>query len=54
MKESLRAPWGIPISDADLEKLKVGVKSRNVDDKWAVLNDDLDKDGNISIHTLPS
>jgi hypothetical protein len=54
MKEPLTAPWGLPISDADLEKLKVGVKSRNMDDKWDVLNEDPDKDGNISIHILRS
>jgi hypothetical protein len=52
MKEPLIAPWGLPISDADLEKLKVGFKSRNWDDKWDVLNEDPDKDGNISIHIL--
>ncbi|KIM99754.1 hypothetical protein OIDMADRAFT_200934 [Oidiodendron maius Zn] len=54
MKEPLTELWGIPISDADLEKLKVGVKSRNMDDKWDVLNEDPDKDGNISIHILRS
>lgn len=52
MKEPLTAPWDVLISDADLEKLKVGFKSRNMDDKWDVLNEDPDKDGNISIHIL--
>ena len=54
MKEPLTAPWDVPISDADLEKLKVGVKSRDMDDRWDVLNEDPDKDGNISIHILRS
>jgi hypothetical protein len=27
MKEPLTAPWGLPISDADVEKLKVGFKA---------------------------
>ena len=54
MKEPLIAPWGLPISDADLEKLKVGFRSQSMDDRWDVLNEDPDKDGNISIHILRS
>ena len=38
MKDPLTAHWGLLISDADLERLKVGVKSRNMDDKCSVLN----------------
>ncbi|KAK7419308.1 hypothetical protein QQX98_003460 [Neonectria punicea] len=54
MKEPLTAAWGLPISDADVEKLKVGVKSRSMDDKWDILVEDPDENGNISIHILRS
>lgn len=54
MKKPLTAPWGLPISDADLEKLKFGLQSRNMDDKWNILIEDPDENGNISIHILRS
>ncbi|KAH7129608.1 hypothetical protein B0J13DRAFT_139700 [Dactylonectria estremocensis] len=54
MKEPLTAPWGLPISDADVEKLKVGFKSRSMDDKWDMLIEDPDENGNISLHILRS
>jgi hypothetical protein len=54
MKESLTAPWGLPISGADVEKLKVGFKSRSMDDKWDMLIEDPDENGNISLHILRS
>ncbi|KAH6646236.1 hypothetical protein BKA67DRAFT_541212 [Truncatella angustata] len=52
MKEPLTAPWGLSISDADVEKLKVGFKSRSMDDKWDMLIEDPDENGNISLHIL--
>ncbi|KAL6410907.1 hypothetical protein AUP68_07339 [Ilyonectria robusta] len=52
MKEPLTAPLDVPISDADVEKLKVGVKSRSMDDKWDILVEDLDENGGISIHII--
>lgn len=52
MKEPLTAPWGLPISDADVEKLKVGFKSRSMDDKWDLLVEDPDEQGNVSIHII--
>ncbi|KAI0119019.1 hypothetical protein F4814DRAFT_410239 [Daldinia grandis] len=54
MKEPLTAPWGLPISDADVEKLKVGFKSQSMDDKWDMLVEDPDEDGNISLHIIRS
>lgn len=54
MKEPLTAPWGLPISDADVEKLKVGFKSRSMDDRWDMLIEDPDENGNISLHILRS
>ncbi|ROV98695.1 hypothetical protein VMCG_06775 [Cytospora schulzeri] len=54
MKEPLTAPWGLPISDADVEKLKVGLKSRSMDEKWDMLVEDPDEKGNVSIHILRS
>ncbi len=52
MKEPLTAPWDLPISDADVEKLKVGFKSRSMDDKWDILIEDPDENDNISIHII--
>jgi hypothetical protein len=52
MKEALTAPWDLPISDADVEKLKTGFKSKNMDDKWDFLVEDPDKNGNISLHII--
>lgn len=52
MKEPLTAPWGLPISDADVAKLKVGFKSRSMDDKWDLLVEDPDESGGISIHII--
>ena len=54
MKKPLTAPWGLPISDADVEKLKVGFKSRSMNDKWDMLIEDPDENGNISLHILRS
>ncbi|KAI8964183.1 hypothetical protein F5Y11DRAFT_316844 [Daldinia sp. FL1419] len=54
MKEPLRASWGLPISDEDLEKLKIGFKSKSMDDKWNILVEDPDENGKISIHILRS
>ncbi|ROW14395.1 hypothetical protein VPNG_03975 [Cytospora leucostoma] len=54
MKEPLTAPWGLPISDADVEKLKVGFRSRDMEDRWDILIEDPDEKGNVSIHILRS
>lgn len=54
MKKPLTAPWDLPISDADVEKLKVGFKCRIMDDKWDMLIEDPDENGNISLHILRS
>ncbi|KAK2611934.1 hypothetical protein QQS21_002040 [Conoideocrella luteorostrata] len=54
MKEPLTASWGVPISDADVEKLKVGFQSRSMDDKWNILIEDPDENGNLSIHIIRS
>lgn len=54
MKEPLTAPWDLSISDADVEKLKVGFKPHSMDDKWDILVENPDKDGNLSIHIIRS
>jgi hypothetical protein len=54
MKEPLTAPWGLPISDTDLEKLKFGFKFHSMDDKRDMLIEDPDESGNISLHILRS
>ncbi|KAL8376627.1 hypothetical protein RB595_007641 [Gaeumannomyces hyphopodioides] len=37
MKEALTAPWDVPVSAADVERLKAGFRSRSMDDKWDLL-----------------
>lgn len=36
MKEPATAPWGLRISNTDLEKLKAGLKPQDQDDKWYI------------------
>jgi hypothetical protein len=52
MKEPLTVPWDLPISDADVEKIKVGFRSRSMDDKWDMLIEDPDENSNISLHII--
>ncbi|KAG6368639.1 hypothetical protein INS49_002852 [Diaporthe citri] len=52
MKKPLTAPWDLPISDADVEKLIVGFRSRSMDDKWDLLIEEPDENGNMSIHII--
>lgn len=52
MKEPLTAAWDLPISDADVEKLKVGFKSQSMDDKYDLLIEDPDEDGNMHLHII--
>ena len=54
MKKPLTSPWGLTISNADLEKLKTGFKSKSMDDKWNLLVEDLDEDGKFSVHVFRS
>lgn len=52
MKAPLTAPWGLPVSDADVEKLKVGFKSQSMDHKWDLLVEDPDPSGGFSVHII--
>jgi hypothetical protein len=52
MKEPLTAPLNIPISHTDVEKIKVGSRSQSMDDKWDLLVEDPDEDGNLSLHII--
>lgn len=54
MKLPLTAPWDIPISDADVAKLKVGFKSQSMEDRWELLVENPDEDGGMSIHIFRS
>lgn len=36
MQKPATAPWGLRISDADLEKLKAGLEPQDHDDKWRI------------------
>ena len=50
MQEPATAPWGLRISDADLEKLKAGFEPQDMDDKWRVSATNQSQSGTISIH----
>lgn len=54
MKAPLTAPLGVPISNADVAKLKIGFKSHSMDDKWDLLIEDPDENGGFSVHILRS
>ena len=54
MQEPATAPWGLSISDADLEKLKAGFEPQDQDDKWRVSATDQSQSGTISIHLARS
>lgn len=54
MQEPATAPWGLSISDADLEKLKAGFEPQDQDDKWRVSATDQSQRGTISIHLARS
>jgi hypothetical protein len=50
MVDPATAPWGVSISDADFEKLKVGFEPRDMDDKWLIQIADPDPSGIVSIN----
>lgn len=52
MKEALTAPWDVPVSAADVERLKAGFRSRSMDDKWDLLVEDPDDKGGWSLHII--
>lgn len=52
MKAPLTAAWDVPLSDADVAKIKAGFRSRNMDDKWDLLIEEPDENGNISLHII--
>ncbi|KAL8366408.1 hypothetical protein RB595_004942 [Gaeumannomyces hyphopodioides] len=54
MQEALTVPWDVPVSAADVERLKVGFRSRSMDDKWDLLVEDPDDKGGWSIHIIRS
>jgi len=43
---------GLPISDTDVEKIKVGFRSGSMEDKWDMLIEDRDENGTISLQVL--
>lgn len=52
MQEPATAPWGLPISDTDLEKLSAGLEPLDQDDKWRISVSDHHQNGIISIHVI--
>ncbi|KAE8373853.1 hypothetical protein BDV26DRAFT_296524 [Aspergillus bertholletiae] len=54
MQEPATAPWGLSISDADVEKLKAGLEPKDQDGKWRISATDQSQSGNISVHLARS
>ncbi|EJT69523.1 hypothetical protein GGTG_13142 [Gaeumannomyces tritici R3-111a-1] len=52
MQEALTVPWEVPVSAADVERLRVGFRSRSMDDKWDLLLEDPDDKGGWSMHII--
>ncbi|TLD11601.1 hypothetical protein PspLS_11501, partial [Pyricularia sp. CBS 133598] len=52
MRDPRTAAWGLELSDGDVERLKVGFKSRSVDDKWDFLIENPDGRGCWSLHVI--
>ena len=52
MQEPATAPWGLPISEADLKKLSAGLEPQDQDDKWRISVSDQHQNGIISIHVV--
>ncbi|KAF4552817.1 Hypothetical protein D9617_9g026080 [Elsinoe fawcettii] len=50
MDDPATAIWNLPVSDADLEKLKAGVESKQMEDKWNVRTQVTDTPNNRLIH----
>ena len=48
------APWGLPITHADYNKLVKGFHPRDMDDKWLCLSDKPDALGNTVVHAYRS
>jgi len=54
MKKPLSEPWGLAISDADVEKMKVSFKTPSMDIKFDLLMEDPDENGGLSLHIIRS
>ncbi|KAF2664901.1 hypothetical protein BT63DRAFT_78894 [Microthyrium microscopicum] len=51
MTDPATAPWGLPISNTDFQKLKVGYQPKSSDDKWGIYASNLD-DGQTTKITI--
>ncbi|KAI8228764.1 hypothetical protein K4K54_001984 [Colletotrichum sp. SAR 10_86] len=52
MPQPASAPWGLIISDADLEKLKVGLEPLDQDDKWRYKATYDEENDTVTIHII--
>ncbi|KAL1904048.1 hypothetical protein Sste5344_010221 [Sporothrix stenoceras] len=50
MEEPMSAAWGLVLSDADWEKLRVGLQAYEMEDRWLYNVDEIDVSGVITIH----
>jgi hypothetical protein len=48
MKDPKTTPWDVPISDADLTKLKAGLEPQNQDNKWRISSSEQDQSLSIT------
>jgi len=50
MEHPVTAAWGVRMTRADLEKLKVGFQPMDMEDRWMCSADEPDQQGNIVVH----
>ena len=50
MQEPATAPWGLSISETDLDKLKAGLEPEFMEDRWHITFSDQGQKGTSSIH----
>ncbi|TLD26353.1 hypothetical protein PspLS_05164 [Pyricularia sp. CBS 133598] len=54
MKKPLTIPWDQAVSQADVERLEAGYRSRSMEERWDVLIEDPDDKGGWSLHIFRS
>lgn len=54
MEDPATAPWGLHISNADLQKLQAGFEPQDHDNKWRVSVSDQGQSSEISVHIARS
>ncbi|KAG9195728.1 hypothetical protein G6011_00849 [Alternaria panax] len=48
--EPATASWGVRIHASDFAKLKAGIESESMDDKWNIWSEEMSENNNICVH----